>query len=139
MSAVTLIFSGQFTASKVGKTGLTPTPYLWSLTRANPPVASVVSMSGITVTEVGRGVYSFAKTGLDPRTYDYVGSLVTSDATVDLKEVATQWSEFSPSAFVALNDAAPEAGTGVPTAAQVLALAPGSATNVEIETTEITG
>lgn len=93
----TLSFFGQFTASKVGKTGLTVTVDIARVTRSDgTQAAAVTAGSAVEVTSPNaRGLYVYTLTGADLTLYDYVATFITSDATVDQKHVAGMWTRFS--------------------------------------------
>jgi hypothetical protein len=91
----TVLFHAQFTASKAGKTGLTPTIDVHSVKRSDGTIASVVSGGSMTEVTSGRGCYFYALANADLQTYDYIAVAVTADATVDQKEIPALWSRFS--------------------------------------------
>lgn len=71
------LFYGFFVASKVGKTGLTPTVDVWG-----PGGAEVTAANA---TEIGDGLYSYSHT--DAVDGDYTAVFKTADATVDAQHV----------------------------------------------------
>jgi len=85
----TLNFYSQFTASKAGKTGLSPTIDVWQVALSDGIKTQVVTGGGMT--EIGRGVYRYAKTNADTTLYDYIAVAVTTDTTVDQKEIPSLW------------------------------------------------
>lgn len=88
-----LLFHAQFTAAKAGKTGLTPTIDVVRIARADGTATTIVT--GGAATEGSHGCYRYLLTGADLQSYDYIGTFITTDATVDLKEVASGWTRWS--------------------------------------------
>jgi len=76
---VTIIFYGFYTASGVGKTGLTPTFTLYKDKTAAPVV------SAANATELAGGFYYYEYAGTTEGFL--VGKFITADATVDQKEI----------------------------------------------------
>jgi hypothetical protein len=83
--ATDLLLYAQFKASKVGKTGLSPTIDIWKITKADSTVTSVVT--GGATFAIGRGLYGYRIAAATPLTHDYIGVLITADATVDDQEI----------------------------------------------------
>lgn len=79
--ATDLLLYAQFKASKTGKTGLTPTIDVWKVAKADLTITQIVT--GGSCTEIGRGLYGYRIAAATPLTHDYLGVIMTSDATVD--------------------------------------------------------
>lgn len=88
-----IIAYAQFVASKVGKTGLTPTVDVHRITRSDGTISQIVT--GQNATAVGRGVYLYRVTGADLVLYDYAFIFITADATVDQQEIPALWTSYS--------------------------------------------
>ena len=83
-----LVFVAQFIASKVGKDGLSPTWNVERITRSDGTRSALVT-GGATSIVIGRnGQYGYLLTGADLTLYAYTATAITSDATVDQKEMA---------------------------------------------------
>lgn len=104
------VFYGFFTASKAGKTGLTPTCTVY---RA---ATGAVVANAQAATEIGLGLYRYTHT--DATEGDYVAVFVTADATVDAQNVPALASVATPRIDAAIStrlatagySAAPSAG-----------------------------
>lgn len=84
-----IILYGVFMASKVGKTGLTPTVNVRAIERSTGTVTTVAT--GASATTVGDGVYAYQVAAATPQTHDYIAVFVTADATVDAQNVQAIW------------------------------------------------
>lgn len=109
-----LIFVGQFIASKAGKTGLTVTVDVDRYTISDGSRSSLVTAGS--ATEGRRGLYHYRLASADLSLYQHVATFITSDATVDQKEVAAIGLVI-PDALVSSRAAAGEA----PTEAEIIA------------------
>lgn len=87
----TLAFYAQFVANKVGLNGLTVTWDIEQITRSDGTLAALVTGGANSITVGRRGLYGYLLTGADTKVYDYVATAITSDATVDQKEIAALW------------------------------------------------
>lgn len=85
-----IIFYGQFTETKLGKTGLTVTANVFRVTRASSVVSQVVT--ALAAFEVGNGMYGYRLDNADLTLYDFVAVFQTATLTVDLQEVPSLWS-----------------------------------------------
>lgn len=92
-----LIFYAHYIASKVGKTGLTPTIDVHRITRATGATVEIVTADAMT--EVGDGAYLYRTGSADLTTFDYVAIAKTTDATVDQQHLACMWTLWSLSAW----------------------------------------
>lgn len=88
-----LLFHARFTKAKVGQAGLTPTVDVVRIARADGTATPIVT--GGIAAEGSRGSYRYLLAGADLQLYDYVVTFITTDATVDLMEVAAVWTRFS--------------------------------------------
>lgn len=80
-----LPFTFYFTASQLGKTGLTVTVDVY-----NP--AGTLIVSGAAATAIGGGLYRYTLAGASVTTYGaYVAIGKTTDVTVDVREVPSEW------------------------------------------------
>lgn len=119
-----LIVYAEFTASKVGKAGLTDvTVDVKSINRSSGAVATVATAAA--TTELMHGVYFYRLTAADLQTFDYVCTFITADSTVDAKNVSSLWTRFSEAVTVDSAGAVtlPAAYDAAKTAAQATALA----------------
>lgn len=91
MATVTLAFYAQFTASKAGLNGLSPTVDLERITRADGTRSALRTGVATNITIGRRGLYGYYETGCDLDLYDYVATFITADTSVDLKEVPALW------------------------------------------------
>ena len=91
MGTVTLAFYAQFTASKAGVNSLTVTWDLERVTRADGTRTALQTGAATNITVGRRGLYGYYQTGCDLDLYDYVATAITSDTTVDQKEVPSLW------------------------------------------------
>lgn len=98
--ADTITFFAQFTASKVGKTGLTPTVDVKRVKRSDGTQSAVVTGGSATELSTGRGGYFYRLTSADITQYDYYATFITADSTVDAKEVPSAFQQYSPQANV---------------------------------------
>ena len=87
----TLCFYAQFTASKTGANSLTVTWDVEQVTRSDGTRSALVTGGATSVTVGRRGLYGYVLANADLTLYDYVATAITSDATVDLKEVPALW------------------------------------------------
>jgi hypothetical protein len=92
-----LIFYCQFTGSKLGIDDLSPTIDISSVRRSNAAIAAAVTAGSMTqlTSPNKRGLYLYRLSGADLTTFDYVAVGITSDSSVDLKEVPALWARFS--------------------------------------------
>lgn len=96
----TIVFYGQFIATKVGLDGLTVTVDIERVTRSDGTRSALVT--GGSATGVGRrGLYYYRQTSADLTLYDYVATFITADATVDQKEVAALWTHYGEESTLA--------------------------------------
>lgn len=94
-----LMFYASFTASKVGKTGLTVTVDVHRVTRSSGASSEVVTAAAMA--EVGDGVYSYRLASADLTLYDYVAIAKTADTSVDQQHLAALWTNYATGAAVA--------------------------------------
>jgi len=80
-----IILSAAFTASKIGKTGLTPTVTCYATERSTGTRTTVVNAQNMT--EVGLGLYEYRLASATPETHDYKWCAVTADSSVDQQQV----------------------------------------------------
>lgn len=87
--SISLLFAAQFTAAKVGKQDLTVTVDIVRITRSDGTQTAAASGAAATqiTTPNKRGGYFYLLTGADPTLYDYLATFITSDGTVDQKEI----------------------------------------------------
>jgi hypothetical protein len=79
-----------YTASKVGKTGLTVTIDVWERVKGGS-TAEIVT--GGSATEIGDGIYEYVlASGSVDATGEYLAVFKTADATVDQKHIPAVWS-----------------------------------------------
>ena len=83
--ATDLLLYAQFKASKTGKTGLSPTIDVWKVAKADLTITQIVT--GGACTEIGRGLYGYRIASATPLTHDYLGVVMTADATVDDQQI----------------------------------------------------
>jgi hypothetical protein len=88
-----LLFYGHFVASKVGKTGLTPTVDIDKIEKATGTVTAVVT--GGSASEGRRGYYLYRLANATPVTHDYVAIFITADSSVDQQQVAATRVDFT--------------------------------------------
>lgn len=81
-----IVFVGQFIASKVGKTGLSPTVDVDRYTISDGSRTALVTAGS--ATEGRRGLYHYRLASADLSLYQYVATFITADATVDQQEIA---------------------------------------------------
>lgn len=74
-----------FTASKAGKTGLSPTIDIYKVTKTTGGIVSFITAGDMTT--IGGGFYVYTLTGADTVLYEYPFVVKTTDATVDQKEI----------------------------------------------------
>jgi hypothetical protein len=91
---VTLCFYARFSASKVGLDGLTVTWDIDRITRSDGTRTALVTGGATNVTFGRRGLYGYRLTGADTTLYDYIATAITTDATVDFKEINAGWFEW---------------------------------------------
>lgn len=107
--SVPLIFWVDFLTGSpaTGKTGLSPTIDIGKVARSNGAQTAAVSGGNMTelIQPTPRGAYFYILSGCDTQTYDYLGTGLTSDATVQNQNPKAMWSEFSP--IAGLNNLAP--------------------------------
>jgi hypothetical protein len=94
MSSNTLAFYAQFVASKVGANSLTVTWDIEQITRADGTRSALVTAGATNITIGRRGLYGYYLAAANLETYDYIATAITSDTTVDQKEVAAVWTEW---------------------------------------------
>ncbi len=84
-----LMFTGYFTASKVGSTGLTVTVDVYEMTSG--AVATKI-VTAAAATEIGGGLYSYILVAASNDTKGtYTAIFKTTDADVDVQQVPAQW------------------------------------------------
>ena len=88
-----LLFYGHFVASKVGKTGLTPTVDIDKIEKTTGTVTAVVT--GGSASEGRRGYYLYRLANATPVTHDYVAIFITADSSVDQQQVAAVRVDFT--------------------------------------------
>ena len=88
-----LLFYGHFVASKVGKTGLTPTVDIDKIEKTTGTVTAVVT--GGSASEGRRGYYLYRLANATPVTHDYVAIFITADSSVDQQQVAATRVDFT--------------------------------------------
>lgn len=88
-----ILLGAFYTASKAGKTGLTPTMTVKTATVAGAVVATLVSAQAMV--EVGLGLYVYRVAAADVQTYYYFGVAHTADGTVDAQDVAAVQLDFA--------------------------------------------
>jgi hypothetical protein len=91
VATVTLCFYAQFTASKAGANSLTVTWDVERITRADGTRSALQTGAATNITVGRRGLYGYYQTGCDLDLYDYVATAITSDTTVDQKEIPSLW------------------------------------------------
>lgn len=85
-----LTFLALFTASKVGKTGLTPTVNVWRIQTDGTTTQIVTSGSA---TAVAKGIYRYVLSGASVTLEgEYLAVFETTDSSVDQQEVPSLWS-----------------------------------------------
>lgn len=102
MTTVTVCFYTQFMASKVGVNGLTVT---WDVDRIERSTGTRVALftgEATNITVGRRGLYGFRLENADIRTYDYLVTAITADASVDSQEIPTLWTLYSLSLALAI-------------------------------------
>lgn len=97
----TLCFYAQFTASKVGVNSLTVTWDIERITRSDGTRSALITGGANSITVGRRGLYGYVLTGADLSLYDYLATAITSDASVDAKEVPGLWTRWDELAAVA--------------------------------------
>lgn len=80
-----VVFHAQFTVGKVGATGKVVTVDVDRIARADGARTPIVT--GGAATEGIRGCYRYVLSDADLQTYDYLAIFITTDATVDQKEI----------------------------------------------------
>jgi hypothetical protein len=93
------MFYASFTASKVGKTGLTVTVDVHRVTRSSGASSEVVTAAAMA--EIGDGVYSYRLASADLTLYDYVAIAKTADTSVDQQNLAALWTNYATGAAIA--------------------------------------
>ena len=93
----TLCFYAQFTSLKVGKDALTPTWNVEQITRSDGTRTALVTAGANSITIGRNGLYGYLLAGADLTLYDYVATAVTTDATVDAKEIPALWTFWASS------------------------------------------
>jgi hypothetical protein len=116
MPSATLILYGQFTASKVGKTGLAATVTVKKIAKSGGTVSTVAAAGTRVTGELFNGIYYYTVTSADLTAYDYIAAFSTTDGTVDQKDVPAAFAQYGVQA-----DVAAWAGTalGTPAAAGI--------------------
>lgn len=94
-----IMFYASFTASKVGKTGLTVTVDVHRVTRSSGASSEVVTAAAMA--EIGDGMYSYRLASADLTLYDYVAIAKTADTSVDQQHLAALWTNYATGAAVA--------------------------------------
>lgn len=84
-----IVLYGAFMASKVGKTGLSPTVNVRAIARATGTVTTVTT--GSAAFTVGDGIYGYLVSSATPQTHDYIAVFITSDTSVDAQHVQAVW------------------------------------------------
>jgi hypothetical protein len=84
-----IVLYGVFVASKIGKTGLSPTVNVRAVERSTGTVTTVAS--GAAAFVIGDGVYGYQVATATPTTHDYLAVFKTTDASVDAQEVQAVW------------------------------------------------
>lgn len=97
----TLVFWFEFTAGKVGKTGLAPSVYIRPFNRATGAFATAITGTATEADAANmEGLYYHREPNLDPSVYDYPAHAETADATVNFQHVKGLWTRFAEGATV---------------------------------------